>query len=264
MDFNSTIDLIVRELDEACEIIDDLKKSQDAPVIQIELAKLKCRNAAAAIGLLKSINKQDNADELTSKPKHHDSGVKKEIVSTEPDVEEKPLPGKPAAKKKEEEQAEKRPEKKISEKSPVEEEPFHLMKEPKNIEETDPDLVMTSENDQTEKKPYVSPIIADSFSHLASRFNEQVGREDDELSHIRKKHVSRLTDAIGVNDKFYFIREVFDGNKDAYSTAIAHLENIGNIQEAKEVIMNHRKHKTENEAVNELLELVKRKLTPDE
>jgi hypothetical protein len=57
---------------------------------------------------------------------------------------------------------------------------------------------------------------------------------------------------------------VFDGNKEAYTTALSHLESIDNLEEAKEEIMNHRKHKTDNEAVQQLLELVKRKLSPDE
>jgi len=55
MDFNSTIDLIIKDLNEASEIIDDLKKYPGVPALQVELAKSKCRSAGDVIALLKSI-----------------------------------------------------------------------------------------------------------------------------------------------------------------------------------------------------------------
>jgi hypothetical protein len=45
MDFNTTIDLIIKDLNEASEIIDDLKKYPGVPALQVELAKSKCRSA---------------------------------------------------------------------------------------------------------------------------------------------------------------------------------------------------------------------------
>ena len=55
MDFNATIDLIIKDLDEAREIIDDLKKYPGVPVLQVELAKSKCKSAGEVIALLKTI-----------------------------------------------------------------------------------------------------------------------------------------------------------------------------------------------------------------
>ena len=56
MDFNATIDLIIKDLNDASSIIDDLKKYPGVPVLQVELAKSKCRSAGEVIALLKSIN----------------------------------------------------------------------------------------------------------------------------------------------------------------------------------------------------------------
>jgi len=53
MDFNATIDLIIKDLQEAREIIDDLKKYPGVPVLQVELAKSKCKSAGEVIALLK-------------------------------------------------------------------------------------------------------------------------------------------------------------------------------------------------------------------
>src|SRR5450759_2007593 len=56
MDFNSTIDIIIKDLDDARAIIDDLKKYEGVPILQVELAKSKCKSAADIIALLKTMN----------------------------------------------------------------------------------------------------------------------------------------------------------------------------------------------------------------
>ncbi len=61
MDFNATIDLIIRELDEAREIMDDLKKLNGAPILEIELAKSKIKNAGDVISLLKQPQEEKKA-----------------------------------------------------------------------------------------------------------------------------------------------------------------------------------------------------------
>lgn len=62
MDFNATIDLIIKDLDEARRIIDDLKKYAGVPALQVELAKSKCKSAAEVISLLKEMS--DNVSKV--------------------------------------------------------------------------------------------------------------------------------------------------------------------------------------------------------
>ena len=54
MDFNTTIDIIIKDLREAREIIDDLKNYPGVPQLQVELAKSKCKSAEEIIALLKT------------------------------------------------------------------------------------------------------------------------------------------------------------------------------------------------------------------
>lgn len=194
MDFNATIDLIIKDLDEAVEIIDDLKKYTGVPVLQVELAKSKCKSAGEVIALLKSL--RDNMSVINNPP---------------PDEKKEKL--------------KKAPEKKSE-----------------------------------------STIIADKFSHLSNRFNEQLGSmKSDDISDIMKtKPLTNLSEAIGVNDKFQFIREIFDGNKDAYFQAISRLDHAESLTDAKAVIMSYTGDSNENEAVKQLLDLVKRKLPSNE
>jgi hypothetical protein len=216
MEFNATIDLIIKDLDEAGKIIDDLKNYPGVPALQVELAKSKCKSAGEVIGLLKSM-KDNQSVAITSPPVVKTSPA---IVKTAPpDVITPP----PAEKK----------------------------------EESKKNLKIVSE----------PAIIADNFSHLSKRFTEPAGnlKSNVDVSEIlEKKPLTSLSEAIGVNDKFLFISEIFEGNKDAYKQALLRLENAHSLSDARAVIMSYTGDKAENEAVKQLLSLVKRKLPSDE
>ena len=244
MDFNATIDLIIRELEEAHEIMDDLKKLPDAPALEIELAKSKIRNAGEVIAFLKQ---------------HSENPVLQK--------KEEPLPEKKTEKHQNQPEKNAVPEKKTEHEKRTEKtktsvlrdnEPFEIVSD----EEKDPGR---PEIESSEQKPFVAPIIADTFSHLANRFNEQIGeKQTDDFSYTHGKPYTSLSDAIGINDRFYYIRELFDGNHDAYNEAISRLENAGNMNEAKEIVLSYRKGKHDVPATKQLLDIVKRKFTSHE
>ena len=72
MDFNATIDIIIKDLNEAREIIDDLKKYPGVPELQVELAKSKCKSASEVIALLKNIPVKDCSGKR--RKSHHEGG----------------------------------------------------------------------------------------------------------------------------------------------------------------------------------------------
>lgn len=234
MDFNATIDLIIRDLDDAREIIDDLKRYPGVPTLQVELAKSKCKSAGEVIALLK--NRQifmpdiENNKQLIVEPDKKEITVKKEI-----------------------------PEKEIPEKENI----VNL----KSDESRKSPVLKKMLSDQPEKKSSELIIIADTFSHLSNSLNEQLGnRKGDEgvSALLKTKQLSSLSEAIGVNDRFLYIREIFNGNKEAYSQAIFRLDSAECITDARAVIMSYTDEKNENEAVEQLLDLVKRKFPLNE
>lgn len=77
------------------------------------------------------------------------------------------------------------------------------------------------------------------------------------------KPVVSLSEAIGINDKFHFIREVFGGSQSSYDEAIAKLNKVESMADARAVIMSYTGESDENESVVQLLSLVKRKLASD-
>jgi hypothetical protein len=262
MDFNTAIDIIIKDLRQAREIIDDFKKYSGVPLFQVELAKSKCKSAEEIIALLKNI-KQDFE-------KHQVMEV--EGVEGVEEVEEV-------------EGVEKVSEKRLSEQvSQID--LFEISDEDESESpsaaintEIVPEILFKSEGKSlfTESDSVVTQvvkdklpdtnIVADKFSGMSNTFNEQLGNiisEDDISAVIKSRPVANLTEAIGINDKFLFIREIFNGNQSFYNEAIAKLNKVENLPDAKAVIMSYTGVDDENEAVKQLLDLVKRKLPSDE
>ncbi len=233
MDFNATIDLIIKDLNDTREIIDDLKKYPGVPVLQIELAKSKCKSAAEVIALLKSINENlpEKKEEvlLPQTEGKASESVKQPAVSTIQILEVTEI----------------QEETKVTYISSVPSESMKVISK------------------QPQGKESETVIMADKFSHLPGTFNEQLGNlksEEDFTEILKSKPLSSLSEAIGINDQFLFIREVFNGDKETYNQAISRLEDTKSISDARAVIMSFVGEYNENHAVKQLLELVKRKL----
>ncbi len=218
MDFNATIDLIIKDLNEAREIIDDLKNYPGVPLIQVELAKSKCKSAAEIIALLKNLQ--------NSVPITEQKVVIKRESARSTKKEEKPVK--------------------------------EVLHESSHIKDNIPE--------QSSFKSTESTIVADTFG-LSDGINEKMGslRDENGVSDIIKsKPLTNLSEAIGVNDRFLFIRELFSGNPEAYSQAIIRLDNAESFEDAKAVIMSYSGDNKETDAVRQLLSLIKRKFLPDE
>jgi hypothetical protein len=248
MDFNATIDLIIKDLKEASDIIDDLKKYPGVPVLQVELAKMKCRSAGEVISILKNINEnpvtgdkepiREKIIQKVQKPDEPGLQTVREIIPPVPQVSK----GKAATPEPEIQPELKTPEPKSA---------GHKIAEPK----------------KTYKKEQDSPIIADQFLQPPSSLVEQLSAAQTEAEiadTLKTKPITSLIEAIGINDKFLFIREIFNGNHNDYSAALQRLENADNMIDARAVIMSYTGDNSESEAVRQLLDLVKRKLPSDE
>jgi copper chaperone CopZ len=234
MDFNATIDLIIKDLNEASEIIDDLKKYPGVPALQVELAKSKCRSAGDVIALLKNIKElvPPVAGPYHEKQTFH---AQSKIYVPEEEIQ---ATGVPKEKKKD---------------------PVTVAAAPPIEIKTEPEVNV--------KKPAESSILADKFSPTLDLYDEQASNlkiEKDLSDRLKAKQIASLSDAIGISDKFLFMGEIFNGDKEAYSQAITRLDNVENLSDARAIIMSYTGENSENEAFNQLLDLVKLKLGSDE
>jgi hypothetical protein len=238
MDFNATIDLIIKELKEASDIIDDLKKYPGVPALQVELAKLKCKSAGEVIAILKNL--KENAVSAEKEPvAEMKAEMAQKPAEARPQLPKEIIPPVPQLKKPNAAPAE------------IEIPPVSKSAEPKKIR----------------KREEESPILADQFIKPSTSLIEQLStiQTEEEIADILKtKPITSLTEAIGINDRFLFISEIFNGNQNDYNMAISRLESAENLTDARAVIMSYTGDNSESEAVRQLLDLVKRKLPSDE
>ena len=135
-------------------------------------------------------------------------------------------------------------------------------------------VILMPENDSncaskscTTKKIQESAIFADTFDHLPDSLNKKLEslRDDDEVpDYLKVKPLTNLSQAIGVNDRFLFIRELFNGNPDSYSQAISMIDEAISLTDAKALMVSYTGEKVDTEAGRQLLDLVKRKFPGDE
>lgn len=234
MDLNATIDIIIKDLSDIRDILDDLRGYQGVPSIEVELAKLKCRSVIEIISLMKGMEQKSPSPV-------------EEIKQIRIDVPNEPV--------KQPEKQVKAPEKQIE---PIEhrhEEPPVVI--PERVQE--PVTVSARTHDHA--------ILADQFSNRPESFNEKLGsmkHDDDVLEIIKTIPVTKLTEAIGINDKFLFIREIFNGDQETYDQVLGKIDSALNLEEAKTMILTYAGENRESDAVKQFMSILKRKFPSNE
>lgn len=83
-----------------------------------------------------------------------------------------------------------------------------------------------------------TPTIADKLKSDAPSLNDKIttGRSDLSLAdHMQLKPIGDIKAAIGLNDKFQFINELFEGSSDRYAEAVSLLNSCSGSLEAEQL-----------------------------
>ena len=78
-------------------------------------------------------------------------------------------------------------------------------------------------------------VIGETFQKERS-LNDAMGENKSSESKLTNGPISSLRAAIGLNDRFLFIREIFDNNTEKYNTVIDNLDKLETIQQAVEYL----------------------------
>ncbi|WP_346862995.1 hypothetical protein [uncultured Draconibacterium sp.] len=101
--------------------------------------------------------------------------------------------------------------------------------------------------------------LGDSFSKEKSVNELLAGDDSGKLEYkISNSPVSSLKSAIGINDRYQYIRELFEGNGDAFTKAVTDLDALNTIQEAVSYLQQNYKWK-KNDTSLKFVNLVKRR-----
>jgi len=113
------------------------------------------------------------------------------------------------------------------------------------LEEEEPDVAHHKTlGDSFLKEKSVNDIIGDDFSKLEHK--------------LSNRPVSSIQAAIGINDRFQYIRELFEGSADNFAKTVADLDSMNDIKEAVNYLQNHFKWK-KNETSLKFVSLIKRR-----
>lgn len=239
MDFLKAVNIIGRDLEEALTLLEQLSDISGSDKAEIELARSRVRSAADMVRLLPSLSgapdiktaETPRMAEEPAKPKHEEAVTEtSEITQAEVAA---PKAGPAVA----ETAGTGRAEARTPETEPVRE-------EPKNPEQS-------------------KTILADRFTSGGTLGEKiQTEKKEEVISSVgHSKPVSDIAAAIGINDRFYFIRELFSGDALAYGDTIKRLNAAASLGEAMRILDESTVMGSDPAAQSSFVDVVRRKFS---
>lgn len=192
--------------------------------------------------------------------------IKPEPIVPKPEPEVKPLPIQPKKHVKEPKLEEKAliPEIKEVEKEIEIEEVVEVEQVVAPPAELDKVIEATDfETKEPDKSKQTTEILGEKFQGKRKFRNESLSTgKKDMATKLQNKPIGDLTKSIGINDKFMFTKELFNGNAELYARTITRLNDFSDMNDALFFIQENFSWDAKNEAANQLIELVRRKLIP--
>lgn len=111
-------------------------------------------------------------------------------------------------------------------------------------------------------KPVKEEILAEKLKESGEFMNEVLARYAntfDISKKIQSQPIQDISVAIGLNDKFLFIKELFNNNADLYKHTIDTLNKASDFNNAIQYVDSNFKWDFENPSVQKLLELIRRR-----
>ncbi len=277
MDFLKAVNIIGRDLEEAMALLEQLTGVSGPELAEIELAKSRVRSATKLLKLLPGLNgTKEDAPPVTDaqpasfmEPAHfrerdtannmHSAPAPDPVPVINPQPEPAPEP-EPAHKPEPAHTYEPAPE-------PAHKpEPAHAYEpaagarpepEPANDKKSRPQAV--SQKSQEPSKP----ILADRFSQSGTLGDTiSPARQDDvNTTAMHSKPIADIGAAIGINDRFYFIRELFSGDTLAYSDTIRRLNASASLGEAMRILDESTVMGSDPAAQSSFVDVVRRKFS---
>lgn len=281
MDNKIILELIKKDLEEIRILVDALELSNSNEQLLIDITASKAKTLLDEISLLKTNVKNELlSDEISVEKVAEDTVVEKtlkieniieEPVATEPEITQTPLTESKiepvitesiAVEEKTNDIIEKVAEKITIEKElPIENkiiEPTETEEPVINEEKTAPTLEKTIEESKAnESKANESKILGENFIKEPS-LNERFASINDKKSKIVGKPVTSIKGAIGLNDKFMYMRELFENDAEKMNSTIETIDKANGIVEAVEFLEQNFKWQ-KNDVSLKFIELVKKR-----
>ena len=147
----------------------------------------------------------------------------------------------------------------VIEDEPVQEEVPEVAIQEEKVEETLKNEVEEQKSEEPEVKAEEKKILGEKFIKEPT-LNERLAAGKNQETKIKGKPVTSLKKAIGLNDKFMYLRELFDNDNGKFEKAIDTLDACRNLIEAIEYLEQNFKW-TKNETSLKFIALVKQRFS---
>lgn len=141
------------------------------------------------------------------------------------------------------------------------------IEEEKISDESEEDSVSAADDETVPNGPASEDdeSVNEKFAEQSPTINDKFSKEDDDTvaGNLEKKPVSTIMEAISVNHRYMFTKELFDGNREAFTAAIENIESQESFDDAVEMLVQRYANKLgwdmNSDEVKELLKVIFRR-----
>ncbi|MBN2212997.1 MAG: hypothetical protein JW723_02030 [Bacteroidales bacterium] len=241
MDYKHTIDILSENIKELDEIVSGFAGLEKIPAVDLDLVLDKTRNIYEVLLLLKKAVAGSSPGPTEPPKKVKAESLPEEMHSSNP---EEPHLSK-------------------GEKTRKESDGGQDIMEPETPRSIDSKETPDTPDKIKEPDEDTPRILSDRFKKQTTSLNENMIQSKgiyDLSTRLQTKPISNIQNAIGLNDKFLFINELFDGETDKYNQTIEILNNATHFNEAYNYLVEKFQWDMDSEPVQKILDLIRRKL----
>jgi len=220
MNYRHTLEAALESLHEIEELISGFSSSEKIPAVEIDLVLQKMRNMYELMLMVKKEPENGEATEV----------AEKNATTTIP-APAAPAPVAPAP-------------------APATPAPAPAAASP----------AAAASQEKPSKRTKTVETLADQFqggTTLHESLHRKLSKEEDTLAHA--KPVTELLAAIGINDRYTFIRELFNGDAGKFESAVKFLNDATSFNDAYNYMLLYFNWDMESEPVQLLLDIIRRK-----
>lgn len=248
MEFTSTLQSALFEIQEVKDLLTRFMEKKELSKIEIDLAMSKMRNIYELLLILDRLGykvESERTEKVTSPQASHKeteepvAGIAKTVKQTAS------------------------AEKKVSKKQVLPDEEEIEMKasaKPEARQIPEPEKPLTGTSGKAKKPEILAEKLGAQSKMLHDVLSETAKSGHKDLSSMHQsKPIKNIEEAVGINDKFLFIKELFSGNAEVYRESIDYLNRAADFNTAYQYIEHHFEWDMESEAAQKLLDLVRRR-----
>ena len=274
MDFNHKLDKILEDIQEIENYTVEFKNARAIPKIEMDILTEKVRHLYDELLQIDRNYPYEapatQSEGISFDYQSEDQPEKQVKQKQEPAKKKHPSSGEPAENEKrdqeetrKEKEKEEEPNKETSQKQEKEEKKTTFQEEDASsrIQYEDQSVEESKTVNRPENED-IPEILADRFYNTKTSMHDSLARKQSQnniSSKIQAKPIQDLNKAIGLNERFLFIRELFGGDKNAYYEAIQIINEMPNYEEAEQYIQERFNWDEDKPEVIRFMELVRRR-----